>query len=155
MWYEFVRKSCGTLSEIVFENFDAQVTKMIEEMCSGGDSSESRYYIDVLLNSKHSLASAKGQQSSAITASSSRGQSGSDSFVSSEESYSCSNAESDSLPQMLERMRLCSESDNTDCQTEVVASSGVVAGTNQSTPIIPLLTALGFNSTDIDQLVEP
>ncbi|UXI22237.1 cytochrome P450 3A [Sarcoptes scabiei] len=28
-WYDFVRKSCGTLSEIVFENFDAQVTRLI------------------------------------------------------------------------------------------------------------------------------
>ncbi|KAH9511979.1 Interleukin-1 receptor-associated kinase 1 [Dermatophagoides farinae] len=56
LWYDFVRKSCGTLSEVVFENFDAQVTKIIEDLVSSKDSNESTYYLDLLLCSKNRLS---------------------------------------------------------------------------------------------------
>ncbi|XP_075676058.1 uncharacterized protein LOC113794702 isoform X2 [Dermatophagoides pteronyssinus] len=53
LWYDFVRKSCGTLSEIVFENFDAQVTKIIDDLIlttnDNDETNESTYYLDLLL----------------------------------------------------------------------------------------------------------
>lgn len=54
LWYDFVRKECGTLSEAVFDNFGDQVTKLIEDLRSKNASDcESTYHLDMLLNSFH------------------------------------------------------------------------------------------------------
>lgn len=64
LWYDYVRESCGTLSEAVFDNFGAQVTKLIEDIklsCSNDDNST--YHLDVLLNSLHNYQSRVGGSS--------------------------------------------------------------------------------------------
>lgn len=192
-WYEFVRKSCGTLSDIVFENFDAQVTKIIEDclvqQIGNNESDESAFHLGLLLNSKN-LSSLNNNNIAAGTTEpkllnkksikpSLINRTNADlSLILS--SAQCTNAnetqmqtldedDNNNVSQLLRLVNLnpidesnLNSGKNTDsltkgCSEEESNQSDVLTSSNQndySTPFIPLLTALGFNNADIDQLIE-
>lgn len=190
LWYDFVRKSCGTLSEIVFENFDAQVTKIIEDLVSSNDSDESTYYLDLLLCSKNRLSNKSlirsKECSETISTSNNNNNSMESSMLSSSNicnqssniSSSIDNKDetNDDLTKILKLINLDKDEqipknnesnestmndENNDDDDERCGKNAeknendeqILQQQQHSTPFIPLLTALGFDTTDFDQSI--
>lgn len=189
-WYEFVRKSCGTLSDIVFENFDAQVTKIIEDCLvnqnGNNESNESTFHLGLLLNSKNLSTSfnnnftagtsepkhliPKTNRSNFINRTNmdlSLILSSAQCINANETQLDVDDGNNNDVSQLLRLINLNPmENSNINCDKNADQlargiddqnnNDGLESSNpnNYSTPFIPLLTALGFNNNDIDQLLE-